>query len=181
MRNIKVSHSYIFFFFFLFPPLFFNFSCWSTLKSLMIQARCFSFIFFLFLFFFLKKSFIASIMQKVKCNRDVFPWWILQKKKNTIKRARWKTDIHAVYASISVLGILFACSFHNLPVTMSRIFIEFCYLIEFFWICFPLNFSPQAEQTYFITRPLFICFFDNSGGNYLLKITSSKEEKKIVS
>lgn len=179
MRNIKVSHSYIFFFFL---PLFFNFSCWSTLKSLMIQARCFSFIFFLFLFFFLKKSFIASIMQKVKCNRDVFPWWILQKKKkNTIKRARWKTDIHAVYASISVLGILFACSFHNLPVTMSRIFIEFCYLIEFFWICFPLNFSPQAEQTYFITRPLFICFFDNSGGNYLLKITSSKEEKKIVS
>lgn len=88
---------HIFFFFSFFPPLFFNFSCWSTLKSLMIQARCFSFIFFLFLFFFLKKSFIASIIQKVKCNRDVFPWWILQKKKKTQLKELDEKPIYTPY------------------------------------------------------------------------------------
>lgn len=133
MRNIKVSHSYIFF------PLFFNFSCWSTLKSLIHEVFLFYFFFFIFFLFlfFLKEiihRFPPSIMQRVKCNRDVFLWWILQK--NTIKRARWKTDTRHICINFSSWYFIRLFISQSSSSTMSCILLNSIILIEFFEFAF---------------------------------------------
>lgn len=134
MRNIKVSHSYIFFF----PSSSISLAdrLWKAWYTRYFFFIFFFFIFFLFLFF-LKEiihRFPPSIMQRVKCNRDVFLWWILQK--NTIKRARWKTDTRHICINFSSWYFIRLFISQSSSSTMSCILLNSIILIEFFEFAF---------------------------------------------
>lgn len=106
-----------------------------------LDTRGISFLFFFFIFFFflffLKEiihHFPPSIMQRVKCNRDVFLWWILQK--NTIKRARWKTDTRHICINFSSWYFIRLFISQSSSSTMSCILLNSITLIEFFEFAF---------------------------------------------